>query len=206
MAETLAVVGQEVRLVAQDFVAAQQQLGEIHQAGPLAGFLVSLVDALHLFLERIVAVAQMAGAAAFVLLRVDEPQRLLGRPTGVVDFHGLHQALDQAQLVVRIEDLEAFGQAGFAPVAAQQSMGQTVERADPQAGGGQLQQAFHPAAHFAGGFVGEGHRQQAVRRYAFHPDQPGDAVHEYACLAAARAGQNEGGALGGGDGFPLGGV
>lgn len=44
--EALAVVLQDMRFVQPQLVGAQQQLGEVHQPGAVAGFLIGLIDLL----------------------------------------------------------------------------------------------------------------------------------------------------------------
>jgi len=46
-------------------------------------------------------------------------------------------------------------------------------------------------AHLAGGLVGEGHGEDAVRRHAQHLIEPGDAVGQDPGLAGAGAGQHQ---------------
>ncbi len=46
-------------------------------------------------------------------------------------------------------------------------------------------------AHFGGGLVGEGHRQNAVRRGILDLDQPGNAVHQHAGFTGAGTGQHQ---------------
>ena len=82
-------------------------------------------------------------------------------------------------------------------------MGESVEGADPQCAARHAEQLLDPPAHLAGGLVGEGDRQNGVRRNTVVRDQPGDAVYEDACLTAAGAGEDEGGARRGGDGITL---
>jgi hypothetical protein len=78
----------------------------------------------------------MRRAQALVFLRVDVPLGLLGRPARLVELQFTAHALDQAQLVVAVEDLEVLRQPGVLPVRLEQAMGQTVEGADPHAVGG----------------------------------------------------------------------
>ena len=56
-----------------------------------------------------------------------------GGKLAVVQLQLLHHALDQAQLVVGVEHLEAFRQLRVLPVQAQQAVRQAVEGADPHA-------------------------------------------------------------------------
>ncbi|MDT4853017.1 hypothetical protein FQZ97_872710 [compost metagenome] len=105
----------------------------------------------------------MLRADALVLLPVDEPLRLARRPALLVQAELADHPLDQALLVVGIENLEVLGQPGFLPVRTQQAVGQAVEGADPHAGGIDAEHLFDARAHLCGGLVGEGHRQDAVR-------------------------------------------
>ena len=84
-------------------------------------------------------------APAFVLLRVDPPRDLARREARVVEFQLLHHALDQAQLVVGVEHLEAFRQLRFLPVQAQQAVREAVEGADPHAARAVAQQVLGAA-------------------------------------------------------------
>ncbi|KAG1253715.1 hypothetical protein G6F68_011200 [Rhizopus microsporus] len=184
---------------------AQQQLGEVDQAGAVAARLVLDVGLAHGFQPGVVRFGlDVLRAAAFVLLRVDPPRDLLGRILAVVQFQRLHHAFDQPQLVVRIHHLEAFGQLRVLPVQAQQAVGQAVEGADPHAAAAVGQLRVDAVAHFAGRLVGEGHRENAVGRHAIDFMQPGDAVGEYAGLAGTGTGQHPVVAGGSGDGFALG--
>ncbi len=96
-----------------------------------------------------------------------------------------------AVLIVGIEDLKGLRQMGLAPVRAQQTVREAVEGAHPHAAHRDTQQLFGAAAHLGGGLVGEGHRQHAVGRGALDADQPGDAVHQHAGLAAAGTGDHQ---------------
>ena len=133
----------------------------------------------------------MLWSQAFVFLRVDEPLDLLRHPAGVVDLEVLDQPLDQAQLVVRVDDLEILRQIGLAPVSPQHAMREAVKGADPEMLYGQIQQRLDTAAHLRGGLVRERYREQAIWRDLLDFDQPGGAMHEHARLAAAGAGYDE---------------
>ena len=79
-----------------------------------------------------------------------------------------------------------------------------MESADPQAPGGNVHHLLHPVAHFLGGFIGEGHRQDGRGRHLVHPHQPRHAVHQYAGFTTAGAGQYQQVIVLGGDRFTLG--
>ena len=112
VAEAASVVGAEIRIVAQQLVAAQQEFGEIHQSAPVAELLVDLVDlpvegGEHIVVRR----RHVLGAPAFVLVRIDEPDRLARRPLLFVEVEAAHHPLHQPKLVVGIENLEILGRA-----------------------------------------------------------------------------------------------
>src|SRR5260370_39490804 len=107
----------------------------------------------------------------FVLLRIDEPQDLARYPAGFVEIQRLQYLAQYPRLVLGVQDLEALRQACFAPMDAQQPMGQSMESPQPHGAARQPQQGLDAAAHFSSGFVGEGDREDAVRRPALDLDQ-----------------------------------
>ena len=141
----------------------------------------------HDFAGRVVLIT---GALGGVLAAVDEAGHLLGRPALLVHAQAAHGALDQAQLIVRIQDLKRLGQPGLLEMHAQQAMRDAVERAHPQAARRNPQHGLQSPTHFAGGLVGESDRQNRLRRYAFDANQPGDAVDQHTGLARTGARQN----------------
>ena len=76
--EALLVVVADVRAVPQQFMGAQQQIGEINLAGVLAGRLVLAIDLDALALVEIAAIVQVLRPAALVLFPVDEAHDLAG--------------------------------------------------------------------------------------------------------------------------------
>ena len=67
----------------------------------------------------------------FILVVIDEVLDLARHPARLVELHGLHDLLDEPQLIFAIENLEALRQARVAPVQAQQPVRDAVERAHP---------------------------------------------------------------------------
>ncbi len=140
---------------------------------------------------RVALVVEVLRPQALVFLRIDEPLDFLGHPAAVVDLEIFQQALDQAQLVVRIDDLEILRQLRFLPVSPQQAMSEAMKRADPQMVDGHAEQRLDAATHLGRCLVGKRDGQQALRRHALDIDQPGGPVHEHARLAAAGAGDDQ---------------
>ena len=169
-------------------MTAQQQLREVHQSALLAKLLVVFIDSLVGNLKKIVTSDDVFGAAAFVLVAIDEPDGLPRRPLLFVDIQCAHDPFYEPQLVVRIQDLEVLRQVCLLPVHAQQPVGDAVKRTDPHGANRDFQQSLDALTHLGGGLVGEGHRQHAVRRDAFRFDEPRDAMYEHPRLAAPGAG------------------
>ena len=191
MAEALAVVLAQRVVVAQQFVGAQHQFAEIDHAFAFALLLVIQVD-LDQFARLLVTHVHVFRAFAFFLAPGDEPGDLLGHEAFFVQLHGLDDALDGAQLVAAVQDLEALGQAGQLPVGAQEAVAQAVESAYPHAAHGHRQHAAQPGQHFLGRLVGEGDRQHTAGAGLAGLQQPGDARGQYPRLARAGTGQDQG--------------
>ena len=191
MLKTPLVVSEQLRVVAPQFVRAQQQLRKIDQAAALADLLVATGTSDHLAPVRIALVVKVLRPQALVFLPVDEILNLAWHPAAVIDLEVLQQALDQPQLVVRVDDLKILRQPGFTPVTAQQPVRKAVKRADPEVIDRHVQQRLDAPAHLGGGLVGKGHREQALRRYALDVDQPGGTVDKHTGLAAAGAGNDQ---------------
>ena len=177
-------------LVAQQLVAAQHQLAEVDHALALALGLVELVE-IDLAPLILVARAHLVRAQSVLLAAGDEPLQLLRGIALLVDLVLLAQALDRAELVLHVEDLEALRQVGQLPVRAQQPMAQAVEGADPHAAHIDRQHGRQAGQHLLGRLVGEGHGQQAARRELAGLQQPGNARGQHARLAGAGASQDQ---------------
>ena len=165
VAEAALVMLAHQRMVAQDLVAAQHQLAEVHHALALALLLVQLVD-IDFLAALGIAHRHIAGTLALLLATADEPLHLLGRKLVVVDVELLVQALDGRELVLRVEDLEALGQIRHLVVRAQKAVAQAVEGPDPHAAHVDGQHGRQARCHFLGGLVGKGHGHDAAGRHA----------------------------------------
>eukprot|EP00659_Diplonema_papillatum_P019762 gene19762-biopygen20046 len=105
----------------------------------------------------------MLRAQAFIFLTVDEPLGLTDRPALFIQAQLADHPLDQALLVVAVENLEGLAQAGFLPMRPQQAVRQAVEGAHPHAGRADAHQLLDAMTHLGSGLVGEGHRQDGMR-------------------------------------------
>ena len=195
MAKTLLVMGKNMGLVQPELMGPQQQLGKIHQPGPITGLLIELIE-LEIgagcgITERL----YVPGPQTVILLVVDVAHHGAGRPLLLVEIEGAHHPLDETQLIVAIEDLEILRQIGIQMMSPQQTVGNAVEGAQPHAAIAiaqmAAQQTLHPAAHLGGRLVGEGDGEDREGRGMLHGEQPGDTMHQYPRLAGASARQHQ---------------
>ena len=189
--EAFLVMRQQARVVAPQIKGTQQQLGKIDHTGALARDLIGLVNIAHGGQEQVAAGLDMFGAKAFVFLTVDKPLGLTYGPALFIQPQLTDHTLDQALLVVAVEDLECLAKAGFLPVSPQQTVSQAVEGAYPHACRVDTHQLLDAVAHLGSGLVGERHRQHRVRGRVFDLDQPGDTVHQHTGFAGTSAGQDQ---------------
>jgi hypothetical protein len=131
VAKSLAVVRQQRWVVAQQFMRAQQQLGEVDQAGasvaPRPGRRHRRAAAGPARSSpRLDVLGPRPSSFCALIHQADLARRVRPRPAP-----GLHHALDQAQLVVAVQHLETLRQLRLLPVQAQQAVRQTMEGADP---------------------------------------------------------------------------
>ncbi len=191
MFEARTVLFTQRRVVAPKLKRAQQQLGKIDGAGAVAGLLVGLVNPHHGGHIQVTRRLDVLRTQAFILLRVDPPLGLPRRPLVVVQPQLTDNPLDQSLLVIAVEDLKLLYQAGLTPVRAQQAVRQAVKGANPHALRRNAQQLLDPPAHFVGGLIGKGDRQNAPGRGLFDLHQPRYAVHQYAGFAGASPSQHQ---------------
>ena len=172
----------------------QQQVTEVGRVEFLEPLLIGGIEL------RALAVAECEGFArrhfirrqAAVLPAVDVARQLPRRPAVLVQSLGFDHLLQQADLVVGIED----GEAGFQPhelrVPAQDLDADGVERAEPRHG---LDRAADEAAdallHLARSLVGEGHGQDLMTLGPSHGHDVGNARREHPGFAGSGTGQNQ---------------
>src|SRR5205085_341693 len=185
------VVRKERGVVAPQLEGAQQQLREVHDARARARGLVRGVEPDQLTARRIVLVLELPRAAAFVLVGIDVPLHLARHPARLVELRRPDDLLDEALLILGVEDLKALSEVRLAPVQPQQPVRNAVKGADPQSAARHTEQPLDATAHLPRRLVGEGHGQDAVGRDALGLDQPRDAVRQHPGLAAAGPGEHQ---------------
>ena len=137
------------------------------------------------------AAVTFSGVRPLVLPALDGAVDDARRPFLVVDVLGREQLLDQADLVVLVEDGEVRLEPDQLGVAAQHARGERVEGAEPQALGGAADQRRDPVLHLARRLVGEGDGEDLVRQRLAGHEQMGEPRGQHARLAGAGAGQHQ---------------
>jgi hypothetical protein len=122
---------------------------------------------------------------------VDQRRQRARRPALVVDVLGLQDLLEQAQLIVRIQNGEIRLEADQFGVAAQHFRADRVKGAEPRQAVGDAGQQSDPLAHFARRLVGEGDGEDLVRPRAPGGDEMGDAGRQHPRLADAGPRQHQ---------------
>ncbi len=146
----------------------------------------------------------MSGREAAVLPALDGGEQGARRPFLVVQILGDDELLQQAELIVGIEDGEIGREAHDLGMAAQQPGGERMEGAEPPALHRPADEGRDPVLHLAGRLVGEGDGEQLLRPgLAGHQDMA-EARRQHPGLAGARPGQDQDRAFGRLDGLTLG--
>ena len=140
-------------------------------------------------------------APALVLPALDHGVQHPRRPALGIDIGGFEMLLEQAELIVRIEDREVGFQADKLGMAAQDARGERMERAEPDLlrdarAEQRRDQPGDPLAHFARRPVGERDREDLPGHGAAGGEDVDDPRGERPCLARTGAGQHQDSALG----------
>ena len=161
VAEAAVVVGQHVGVVQEQRQAVQQQIAEIGGVQLLQAVLILRVDLHGAAVGEVAALGRrdLVGRQAAILPALDDAGEHAGRPALVVDAFGLQQLLQQADLVVGVEDGEIGLQPDQLGMAAQHARADGMEGAEPQPVGGAADLAADPLPHLARRLVGEGDGQ-----------------------------------------------
>ena len=126
-----------------------------------------------------------------VLPTLDDDREGACRPSLLVDVRRPDDLLQQANLVVGVEDGEVRLEPGELGMAAEDPGGDGMEGAEPEPGGGASHQSLHAADHFARRLVGEGDREHLSGPGAAGGENVGKARGEHAGLAGAGAREHE---------------
>ena len=187
-------VAEHIRIFAEQAQRLEQQVAEIGRVQRLQPVLIERVEFRALAVGEGLGFARrnLVGRQAPVLPGVDLPGERARRPALVVDVLGLDHLLQEADLVVGVENREIGFQADEFGMATQDLGGNGVERAEPgHAFGHRARQRGHAFPHLARRLVGEGDSQDFRRARLAERQNVGDAGRQHAGLAGAGAGQHQ---------------
>ena len=137
---------------------------------------VARIGALHLL-----------GTEAAILPTLDHGEQQARRPASLVDILRLEDLLQQADLIVGIENRKARLQPDGFGVPAQDARGNRMERAEPYTLGGSADHRLEPLVHLARRLVGKGDGEKLGRKRAAGAEDVGEPGRQNAGLAGAGA-------------------
>ena len=187
------IIGQHIRMVAQDGHHMQQQITEIRRIQRLQPRLIRLINrarAAHGVI-RILGSRDAIGRKPAILPALDNRHQPIRGPTLQVNMFGFHYLLQQAHLIIRIQD----GEIGIQPdkfrMAAEHARGQRMKGAKPKPLHRLPHHGGNAFAHFPRRLIGEGHRQHLRRKGLPAAEQMRKPRGQHARLARARPGQHQ---------------
>ena len=197
IAEPALVLSEHVIVLLKDRDHMQEQIAEIDRVQLVQAGLILPVE------RRSLAVigaplrgGQIVGRPGAVLPLVDDPRQHPRGPAFVVNARRLYQLLEQAQLVVCVQNGEIRLEIDEFGVTAQELDTDRMKRAEPRHA---LDPLAHQAAdtflHLARGLVGKGHGQNITRPRATGVHQMYDTRGQRLGLARARPCQHQHGTI-----------
>ncbi len=185
------IVGQDLRLLVEQGQAVQEQIAEIAGIQRQQAFLIGGIELARAAECEVadLALGHVGSGQTAVLEALDDRQQHARRPAAGIELGRLDHLLDQAQLVVGIEDREVGLEPDQFGVAAQQAGAERVEGAEPEALDALAEQQRDAQDHLARGLVGEGHREHLPGPHPAGQQHMRKPRGQHPGLAGAGAGQ-----------------
>ena len=184
------LAGHALRIL-DDAEHVQEDVVEVDGVGGLEVALISLEALLDRLVEEALRL-EVGRALALLLLLVDAREHLARREALLVELQLLQHPVHHRALVGVVVDHEAALEARGVVVTAEQAGADRVEGPHVEILGDAVpEQAFEAVLHLARGLVGEGDREDLVRRDAVHRDEVGDAVDDDPGFPASGPGEDQ---------------
>ncbi len=194
VAEAILILLQHVGIFAEQPQAFEQQIAEIGGVQNFQPLLIEPVELCALAIGESSSLARrhMCGIEAAILPGIDLIGECARWPALVVDVLRLQNLLQQADLIVRIDDRERGLEADKLGMAAQNLGRDRVERAEPgHAFGDDAGEDADPLLHLPRRLVGEGDGEDLARVGAAGRENMGDPRRQNPRLAGAGPGEHE---------------
>ena len=204
--EAFLIFGEDFGMLLKDAQSFEQQIAEIDRVQNFQPRLIGCIEFATFAIGKIMRFAcwHFVGCQAAVFPTVDVTGELSCGPAFFVEVFRFDKLLEQADLIVGVEDGEVGAQTGEFRVAAQHLRADGVEGAEPlHAFDHTADEATDAVFHFACGFVGEGHGEDFTRPGAFGGQQMREPRCQHACFARARTGEHKNGTIKRFDSFAL---
>ena len=189
--EALAVVLEDVGVLAEELDGVREQVVEVHRPGLQEAGLVLGVDVGVFAVEDVLGPSlRFLGIDEFVLPEADDGVHATGRESLRVETEVADDVAGEPVRVGRVVDRELARVAEQVAVGAQDAHARRVERRHPHGLHDRADERADPLAHLGGCLVGEGDREDLGGMHTL-VDQVGDAVREHPGLARTGAGDHE---------------
>jgi hypothetical protein len=189
--EALLVLAPRGGVALEQIDRAHDQIVEVERVGLGQPALVFLIDVAEALAQKRRLLLEVGfGPEQSVLRLADLCQASARRDLALVVIEIVEDLLDDLALIAVVDDHETGRDADARTVAPQNPHAHGVKRADPEIARRRTHHAFQARLHLGCGFVGEGHRQNAIRGDPHIAEQIGDTVRQDARLAASRTREN----------------
>jgi len=162
MSKALLIVLKNMRLFQPEFMSPQQQFSKIHHTAALTECFIVSINIQHKFSTVKISRIQLSGSHPIVFTVINKPLQFTRRMLLFINADFFHNTLEQAQLIITVNNLKIFHQSGIFPVCTQQTMRQPMESAHPHITQWSFQQVLNTKAHFSCRFIGESDRHNTI--------------------------------------------
>ena len=180
------------RIFLQQTQRQQQQIVKVYGIVGLQLFLISIINFCHLLLIVAGGLASVGIWQQQSIFRIaDMADNRRQRETLFIQIHFLQHLLNQVFAVAGIVNSKIIGIAvEIFQLIAQKTGAEGMEGKQPHISGRSACHTVHALAHFRGGFIGKGNRQNAIGTHALL-QQMGNTAGQHLRLAAACTRQNQ---------------
>jgi hypothetical protein len=197
IAKALLVIGEDLGVTAEQRQIMEQKIAKIDRIDGREALLIIAIERDRAAVRPVAHLHRRNpfGHEAAVLPALDNAEQGARRPALLVDIRRGDDLLQQAELVIGVEDRKARGQPDRLGMASQNAGGERVKRAEPDALGGTADHRLEPLAHLARRLVGKRHGQHLAGIGAAACQNVREAGSQHAGFSRPGTGQHQHGAI-----------